>query len=122
MAARGRECKHIFPYDVTSDYTNDVASMALVRECAAGTYVSIAMRIMNMQPRASIARIVDNVVRGLKFVNGRNSTCFMIASTFSQEPTAGPDGSGHGRKSGLNTNTLGTGMLTCVAIRAQASE
>ena len=58
-----------------------IASMALVQECAAGTYVSIAMRIMDMQPRASIARIVDNVVRGLKFVNGRNSTCFMAAST-----------------------------------------
>ena len=59
-----------------------IASMALVQECAAGTYVSIAMRIMDMQPRASIARIVDNVVRGLKFLNGRNSTCFMVASTF----------------------------------------
>ena len=44
MAARGRECKHIFPYDVTSDYTNDVASMALVRECMAGTYVSTVMK------------------------------------------------------------------------------
>ena len=59
-----------------------IASMALVQECAAGTYVSTAMRIMDMQPRASIARTVDNVVRGLKFANGRNSTCFMAASTF----------------------------------------
>ena len=59
-----------------------ISPLALVQECAAGTYVSIAMRIMDMQPRASIARIVDNVVRGLKFLNGRNSTCFMVASTF----------------------------------------
>ena len=44
MAARGRECKRIFPYDVTSDYTNDVASMALVRECVADTYVSTVMK------------------------------------------------------------------------------
>ena len=44
MAARGRECKHIFPYDVTSDYTSDVAFMALVRECVAGTYVSTVMK------------------------------------------------------------------------------
>ena len=56
FAARGRECKHIFPYDVMSDYTNDVASMALVQECAAGTYVSIAMRIMDVQPRRSLTQ------------------------------------------------------------------
>ena len=49
MAARGRECKHIFPYDVTSDYTNDVASMALVRECVAGTYVSTVMKTRPLQ-------------------------------------------------------------------------
>ena len=44
MAARGRECKHISPYDVTSGYTDDVASMALVRECVAGSYVSTVMK------------------------------------------------------------------------------
>ena len=42
MAARGRECKHIFPYDITFAYT-------LVRECVAGTYVSTVMKTRPLQ-------------------------------------------------------------------------
>ena len=71
----------------------------------------IVTKRVGYSSRASVARKVDNVVRGLKVVNGRNSTCFMAASTSSQVSTAGPDGSGHGRKPGLKTNTIGTGML-----------
>ena len=44
-------CDYIFPYDVTSDYSKDFASMAFVRECAVGTYVTIAMRINDVQPK-----------------------------------------------------------------------
>ena len=36
---------------VKSDYSKDFASMAFVRECALGTYVAIAMRITDVQPR-----------------------------------------------------------------------
>ena len=39
-----------------SDYTNDFASMAIVQECAAGIYVSIAMRILDVQPRRSLSQ------------------------------------------------------------------
>jgi hypothetical protein len=44
-------CNYIFPYDVMSDYSKDFASMAFVRECAVGTYVAIAMRINDVQPK-----------------------------------------------------------------------
>ena len=35
----------MFPYDVSSDYSKDFASMSFVRGCAVGTYVAIAMRV-----------------------------------------------------------------------------
>ena len=44
-------CKYIFPYDVMNDYSKDFASMAFVGECAVGTYVAIAMRINDVQPK-----------------------------------------------------------------------
>ena len=56
FAARDPGCKYIFPYDVMADYAKDVVSMALVQECAAGTYVSIAMRIVDVQPRRSLTQ------------------------------------------------------------------
>jgi len=42
---------YIFPYDVTGDYSKDIAYMAFVRECAIGTYVAIPMRITDVQPK-----------------------------------------------------------------------
>ena len=41
----------MFPYDVTSNYSNDFASMAFMRECTSGTYVAIAMRITDVEQR-----------------------------------------------------------------------
>ena len=46
-------CDYIFPYDVTSDYSKDLACMGFVRECAIGTYVAIAMRIHDVQAKWS---------------------------------------------------------------------
>ena len=46
-------CDYIFPYDVTSDYSKDFASMAFMRECPVGTYVAIAMRINDVQAKWS---------------------------------------------------------------------
>jgi hypothetical protein len=49
-------CNYIFPYDVKSDYSNDFASMDFVRECTVGTYVAIAMRITDVQPKWTSAQ------------------------------------------------------------------
>ena len=80
FAARGPGCKYIFPYDVMSDYTKDVASMALAQECAAGTYVSIAMRIMDVQPRRSLSQNESATAHGRCHGGGRcGSTAFLLA-------------------------------------------
>ena len=46
-------CDYIFPYDVTSPYSKDFASMDFMRECAVGTYVAIAMHINDVQAKWS---------------------------------------------------------------------
>ena len=46
-------CDYIFPYDVTSPYSKDFATMDFVRECAVGTYVAIPMRIYDVQAKWS---------------------------------------------------------------------
>ena len=46
-------CDYIFPYDVTSPYSKDFATMDFMRECAVGTYVAIAMRINDVQAKWS---------------------------------------------------------------------
>jgi hypothetical protein len=51
LRPRDSGCNYIFPYDVTSDYSKDFASMAFVRESAVGTYVAIAMKITDVQPK-----------------------------------------------------------------------
>ena len=51
MRPRDSGCNYIFPYDVMSEYSKDLASMAFVQQCAAGSYVAIAMRITEVQPR-----------------------------------------------------------------------
>jgi protein-arginine kinase activator protein McsA len=51
LRPRDSGCDYIFPYDVMSDYSKDFASMAFVRQCAVGTYVAIAMRITDVQPK-----------------------------------------------------------------------
>ena len=48
---RDSGCNYIFPYDVTSNYSNDFASMAFMRECTVGTYVAIAMRITDAEQK-----------------------------------------------------------------------
>ena len=47
----GSGCNYIFPYDVMSDYSTNFASMSFVRKCAIGTYVAIAMRIIDVRTR-----------------------------------------------------------------------
>ena len=44
-------CNFIFPYDVKTEYSRDLASMSFVRKCVVGTYVAIAMRISDVQAR-----------------------------------------------------------------------
>ena len=41
----------IFPYDVKTEYSRDLASMSFVRKCVVGTYVAIALRISDVQAR-----------------------------------------------------------------------
>ena len=52
MSLRSRpgnsKSNYIFPYDVTSDYSKDFASMNFVRECSVGTYVALPMRITDV--------------------------------------------------------------------------
>ena len=51
MRPRDSGCNYIFPYGVMSEYSKDLASMACVQQCAVGSYVAIAMRITEVQPR-----------------------------------------------------------------------
>ena len=51
MRPRDSGCNYIFPYDVMSEYSKDLSSMAFVQQCAVGSYVAIAMRITEVQPR-----------------------------------------------------------------------
>ena len=40
----------IFPYELTSDYSNEFAYMSHVRQTPIGTYVAIALRITDVEP------------------------------------------------------------------------
>ena len=51
MSLRDRAISFTFPYDVNSDYSKDCASMAFARDCRVGTYVAIAMRIIEAEPK-----------------------------------------------------------------------
>ena len=51
LRPRDSGCNYIFPYDVMSDYSKNFASMSFVRKCAIGTYVAIAMRIIDVRTR-----------------------------------------------------------------------
>ena len=42
---------YVFPYHTMDEYTKDFASMVFARECEVGTYVAIAMRVTDVQPK-----------------------------------------------------------------------
>ena len=51
VRSRDSGSNYIFPYNVMSEYSNGFASRSFVRTCPVGTYVAIAMRITDVQPR-----------------------------------------------------------------------
>ena len=51
MTLLERASSFTFPYDVNSDYAKDFVSMAFARDCIVGSYVAIAMRIMESEQK-----------------------------------------------------------------------
>ena len=45
---------YVFPYDTIAEYSNNFASMTFAQECEVGTYVAIAMRVTDVQPKWTV--------------------------------------------------------------------